>query len=288
MEKINNKVNWHEYEKYLNNFDENCMNSKEFTDCCDRLASDIRENHREMYKSSAMQAVKDVASCNKDISIKEFCKISENGCINNVLSYFQKNILDENLTEFEKGVFAYFGIMLAYIVSEQSIHIIPDTFFGGKLFLDKSLIKDSTCEDPDLAFYELDAPGFFFNMMKICFLCRFKPDVFKQIQEKGNKNSRIHPFLPCKDTLVKASKVPENFEIKEYITSDIKKKGLSLRMLDRENPKIMSYKYRFNNTDESLINLFFMFYNNFDYLSVTIPWRKNLLSEVLPKIKENI
>lgn len=288
MEKIENKVRWKDYERYLNCFDEKCMKSDEFFNCCEDLAADIRENHREMYKSSAMQSVRDVSSCKDDISIEEFCNLAEKGCINNVLNYFQKNILREDLSDFEKGVYAYFGLMLAYIVSEQAVHIIPDTFFGGKLFLEDSLCEDLTVDDPELEFYDLNSTGFFFNMMKICFLRCFKPKIFKDIQEKGNRISRIHPFLPSKETLIDASKVKENFNVDDYISPKVREQGLTLRMLDRENPKIMSYKYSFNNTDEALINLFFMFYNNFDYLAVTIPWRKNLLSKIMPKIKRNI
>ena len=148
-------INWKEYEKYLNYFDEDCMNSQDFLNYCNKIAEDIRENHREMYKSSAMQCVRDVASCNKDVSIDDFCKLSERGCFVNVLEYFQKNILNEKMNDFEKGVCAYFGLMLAYIINEQSVHIIPDTFFGGKLFLEDSLCKDTTVGDPDLAFFDL-------------------------------------------------------------------------------------------------------------------------------------
>ena len=281
-------VDWNEYEKYLNYFDEDCMNSQDFLNYCNKIAEDIRENHREMYKSSAMQCVRDIAACKKDITIDEFCKLSERGCFINVLDYFQKNILNEKMTDFEKGVCAYFGLMLAYIMNEQSVHIIPDTFFGGKLFLEDSLCEDTTVDDPDLSFFDLNAKGFFFNMMKICFLSCFKPKLFKYVQSKGNRISRIHPFLPCKETLIKAARVPDNFNVNDYISPKVKEKGLTLRMLDRENPKIMTYKYNFNKTDEAIINLFFMFYNNFDYLAVTIPHRKNLLSKIMPKIMSHI
>ena len=281
-------INWKEYEQYLNHFDESCMGSEEFLNYCNKMAEEIRKNHRDMYKSSAMQCVRDVASCKKDVSINDFCKLSERGCFVNILDYFQKNILNKRMDDFEKGVCAYFGLMLAYITNEQAVHIIPDTFFGGKLFLENSLCKDATVGDPSLAFFDLDATGFFFNMMKICFLSCFKPKVFKHIQNKGNRISRIHPFLPCKQTLVSASKVPENFEINDYISSKVEEKGLSLRMLDRENPRIMTYRYSFNKTDEALVNLFFMFYNNFDYLAVTIPHRKNLLSKIMPKIMRHV
>ena len=281
-------INWNEYEKYLNHFDEKCMDSQEFLNYCNKMSDEIREKHRDMYKSSAMQCVRDIASCKKDISINDFCKLSERGCFVNILDYFQKNILNEKMNDFEKGACAYFGLMLAYIINEQTVHIIPDTFFGGKLFLENSLCKDTTVGDPDLAFFDLDSKGFFLNMMKICFLSCFKPKVFKHIQSKGNRISRIHPFLPCKKTLIRASKVPDNFNINDYVSDRVKEKGLTLRMLDRENPKIMTYKYKFNKTDEALINLFFMFYNNFDYLSVTIPYRKNLLTKIMPKIMRHV
>lgn len=281
-------INWNEYEKYLNYFDESCMDSQDFLNYCNKIAEDIRENHREMYKSSAMKCVRDVASYEKDMTIKRFCKLSERGCFVNIIDYFQKNILNEKMNDFEKGVCAYFGLMLAYIMHEQSAHIIPDTFFGGKLFLENALCEDTSVGDPELSFFDLDSTGFFFNMMKICFLSCFKPKIFKHIQKKGNRISRIHPFLPCKETLIEAAKVPENFNINDYISANVRKKGLTLRMLDRENPKIMSYKYRFNKTDEALVNLFFMFYNNFDYLAVTIPYRKNLLSKIMPKVMRHV
>ena len=283
-----NRVKWNDYEKYLNHFDESCMDSELFFNTCEKISEKIRNNHRDMYKDSAMQCVRDVANCKKEISIKDFCKISEEGCIVNILKYFQNHLLNDSLSDFEKGVYAYFGIMLAYITSEQAIHIIPDTFFGGKLFLDESLCEDLTVDDPELEFFDLSSTGFFFNMMKVCFLSCFKPKVFNHIQKKGNRISRIHPFLPNKETLLKSANIPDNFDLNEYISPEIRQKGLTLKMLDRENPKIMSYKYKFNNTDEAIINLFFMFYNNFDYLSVTIPWRKDLLTRVMPKIMRHV
>lgn len=278
------KFDWNEYEKYLNHFDEKCMETNEFFDLCNKISEKIRENHRDMYKNSAMRCVRDIANSKEKITINRFGELSEPGCIIEVCDYFLKNILNEKMNDFEKGVFAYFGLMFAYILKEQSVHIIPDTFFGGKLFLDKGFNPDMTIKDPNFSFFKLDSDGFFYNMIKICFLCHFKPRIFNQIKKRGNKISLVYPFFPDKDSLLEATKVEDDFDINDYITDKIKKTNITLKMFDRENPKIMSYKYIFNESDESIINLFFMYYNNFDYLSVTIPWRKNLLSKILPDI----
>ena len=48
-------INWKESEQYLNHFDESCMGSEEFLNYCNKMAEEIRKNHRDMYKSSAMQ-----------------------------------------------------------------------------------------------------------------------------------------------------------------------------------------------------------------------------------------
>jgi len=278
-------IDWNQYESYLNHFDEKCMESQEFFDLCGKISDDLRENHREMYKNSAMRCVRDVANSKEDMTIEKFNELSEPGCIVEVCNYFLKNILNDKMSDFEKGVFAYFGLMFAYILQEQTVHIIPDTFFGGKLYLDNGLNPDTTVDNPDFAFFDFGSKGFFFNMMKVCFLHSFKPKIFNHIKKCGNRIALVHPFFPDGETLLDASRIKGDFDVNDYITDRIRDTKVTLRMLDRENPKIMRYKYSFNESDEALINLFFMYYNNFDYLSVTIPWRKNLLSKILPKIK---